>query len=177
MRNAYNRWRDFVWMIVKVILFFILYIISIPFSFTLAIIILCIGFLSIFFLMPRAVYRTYKYRRILVYNQRPNEMKYITALISFYNDHPDQCSDLVNKSMRYIDHIFLGHPQQYVEYRYDFAVFLGKICVEANCDKLHNNNDVFDLLETLNFESCRDPRNYLRILHLDDIRIFKDNAL
>lgn len=62
--------------------------------------------------MPRAVYRTYKYRRILVYNQRPNEMKYITALISFYNDHPDQCSDLVNKSMRYIDHIFLGHPQQ-----------------------------------------------------------------
>lgn len=124
--------------------------------------------------LPVQIYKTNKYNRILIYNLIPSDMEYIIELIKFYKNNKIACSDLVKNAMSYIDKIFMETPQEYVEYRYNFCIFIGKICKKYNDGEILNNKDVYEYLEKENFKNCKDPKYFWKKLTINDIIIFEE---
>lgn len=164
----------------RMVVYDLLLIITLPITFVVGSIGLLLGLLALVVLFPVAIYRTYKYREILLGYQdpdAPDAYESIQYLIEFYAHHKDCSSRLVMDCVRYVDYIYQGHPQQYVKYRFEFCIFLGKICKAAIEEEMESNHDVFEYVKKINFENCRDPRKYWGVLRVDDIRIFKDSVL
>ena len=164
-------------LIFRMVVYDLLLIISLPITFIIGNIGLLFGLLALVVLFPVAVYHTYKYREILLGYQDTDACENIQYLIDFYAHHKDCSSRLVMDCVRYVDYIYQGHPQQYVKYRFEFCIFLGKICRVVIEEQMESNHDVFDYVKKKGFENCRDPRKYFGILRVDDIRIFKDSVL
>ena len=158
----------------RMILADILILILIPIALVLGASALLIGCLLILYFFPRSIYRTYKYKAIIVKRTRPKDMEKIQAFLDFYYHHQDDCSELAKAGIEFLDKLIIGKPQQYVEYRYRFCVFFGILCEEAEKGNIKNNQDVLEYLDRSNFESCHDPRNYWRTLYIEDIRLFKE---
>ena len=155
----------------------LLLIITLPITFVVGCVGILFGLLAFAVLFPVALYRTYKYREILLDQKDPEACENIQYIIDFYAHHKECSSRLVTDCVQYIDYIYQGHPQQYVKYRFEFCIFLGKICKAAIEEEMESNHDVFEYVKKINFENCRDPRKYWGVLRVDDIRIFKDSVL
>ena len=161
-------------LLIRIFLYEILILVSFPLLLVFGLVGLILLAISTLILLPREIYRSYYYKNILIHYLKPDECEYIQCLIDFYAHHKDCASKLVKDCIKYIDNLYQANPQKYVKYRYEFCVFIGKICSVVLTNNMKSNREVHEYMEEINFQTCKDPNKFFGTLKIEDIKIFKD---